>query len=170
MVTLEWVLQFWDSYISHLFAFQVTYYALCPYIDLLTPAATDPSNPAVAASAGTGGKYIPVHLRGGVRGPGERMGGPSGMSRDEMPTLRVTNLSEDADEEEEESQACEHRDCGAVICIAHGDLQDRSIAGPPRTGLWRPRDLSLARTDRCARNSCDPGAPRTAAGTGGALA
>lgn len=66
----------------------------------LTPAATDPSNPAVAASAGTGGKYIPVHLRGGVRGPGERMGGPSGMSRDEMPTLRVTNLSEDADEED----------------------------------------------------------------------
>lgn len=68
----------------------------------LTPAATDPTNPAVAASSGATGKYVPVHLRGGARGSGERMGGPGGggMNRDEMPTLRVTNLSEDADEED----------------------------------------------------------------------
>lgn len=66
----------------------------------LAPAISDPTNPAVAASASAGGKYVPVHLRGGVRGSGERMGGPGGMNRDEMPTLRVTNLSEDADEED----------------------------------------------------------------------
>lgn len=88
----------------------------CPYRDTLeaipgaadtpegegamTPAAQDPTNPAVAASAG--GKYVPVHLRGGARGAGERMsGGPGGMmNRDEMPTLRVTNLSDDAEEED----------------------------------------------------------------------
>lgn len=69
----------------------------------LTPAIADPSNPAVAAaaSASANGKYVPIHLRGGTKGSGERMGGPgSGMNRDEMPTLRVTNLSEDADEDD----------------------------------------------------------------------
>lgn len=67
----------------------------------LTPAVTDPTNPAVAAAANASGKYIPVHLRGGARGSGERMGGPGGgMNRDEMPTLRVTNLSEDANEDD----------------------------------------------------------------------
>jgi translation initiation factor 3 subunit G len=71
----------------------------------LTSAATDFSNPAVAASnaaAAASGKYVPIHLRGGTKGSGERMSGPGGgpMNRDEMPTLRVTNLSEDADEED----------------------------------------------------------------------
>ncbi|CAO1619042.1 unnamed protein product [Sympodiomycopsis kandeliae] len=68
----------------------------------LTPAATDPSNPAVAAAAGGasgGGKYVPPSLRGGASRTGERMGGP-GMSRDDLPTLRVTNLSEDADDDD----------------------------------------------------------------------
>lgn len=71
---------------------------------MLSNAASDPTNPAVAAAAsaaGANGKYVPVHLRGGAKGVGERMGGPgSGMNRDEMPTLRVTNLSEDADEDD----------------------------------------------------------------------
>lgn len=68
----------------------------------LTPAATDPSNPAVAASAaagGAGGKYVPPSMRGGGNRTGERMGGP-GLNRDDLPTLRVTNLSEDADDDD----------------------------------------------------------------------
>ncbi|ETS64991.1 hypothetical protein PaG_00439 [Moesziomyces aphidis] len=65
----------------------------------MTPLATmDPSNPAVAAS--TGGKYIPPSMRGGAKGPGEKMGGLGGVSRDDLPTLRVTNLSEDADDDD----------------------------------------------------------------------
>ncbi|PWN23057.1 translation initiation factor 3, RNA-binding subunit [Microstroma glucosiphilum] len=68
----------------------------------LTPAAADPSNPAVAASAaagGAGGKYVPPSMRGGGNRTGERMGGP-GLNRDDLPTLRVTNLSEDADDDD----------------------------------------------------------------------
>lgn len=37
-------------------------------------------------------------MRAGARGPGERMGGTG--NRDDLPTLRVTNLSEDADDED----------------------------------------------------------------------
>lgn len=75
----------------------------------LTPAATDPTNPAVAAAAaaaggagaGAGGKYVPPSLRSGANRTGERMGGPAGgLSRDDLPTLRVTNLSEDADDDD----------------------------------------------------------------------
>ena len=36
-------------------------------------------------------------MRGGGRGPGEAMGRPGG-SRDDLPTLRVTNISEDTQE------------------------------------------------------------------------
>ncbi|MCO5565194.1 hypothetical protein L7F22_018867 [Adiantum nelumboides] len=68
----------------------------------LTPAAADPTNPAVAASsAGPGGKYIPPSMRAGANRTGERMGGPgAGMSREDMPTLRVTNLGQDAEEDD----------------------------------------------------------------------
>ncbi|CAO1634915.1 unnamed protein product [Parajaminaea phylloscopi] len=80
----------------------------------LTPAAADPSNPAVAAAAAAGGlggnaggssiggKYVPPSMRAGASRVGERMGGPGGgpMSRDDLPTLRVTNLSEEADDDD----------------------------------------------------------------------
>lgn len=67
---------------------------------ILTPAAAaDLSNPAVAASA-AGGKYVPPSMRGGGNRTGERMGGVGGMSRDDLPTLRVTNLSEEADDDD----------------------------------------------------------------------
>ncbi|CAO1622417.1 unnamed protein product [Jaminaea pallidilutea] len=86
----------------------------------LSAAAADPSNPAVAAAGGfgggpgggaggagggggggAGGKYVPPSLRAGANRMGERMGGPSaGLSRDELPTLRVTNLSGEADDED----------------------------------------------------------------------
>ncbi|OCH88517.1 translation initiation factor 3 RNA-binding subunit [Obba rivulosa] len=81
--------------------------AKCPYKDSLpglegtdTPpfGADDtgtPAEPAAAAPA-TGGKYVPPSMRG-ARGPGESMGRPGG-SRDDLPTLRVTNISEDTQE------------------------------------------------------------------------
>ena len=57
-----------------------------------------PAEPAAAApAASTGGKYVPPSMRGGGRGPGESMSRPGG-SRDDLPTLRVTNISEDTQE------------------------------------------------------------------------
>lgn len=52
-------------------------------------------NPAAGAGAPT--KYIPPSMRAGARGPGESMRGP-GANRDDLPTLRVTNISEDVQE------------------------------------------------------------------------
>ena len=51
-----------------------------------------------APTAATGGKYVPPSMRGagGVRAPGESMRGPG--NRDDLPTLRVTNISEDTQE------------------------------------------------------------------------
>ncbi|KAK0555258.1 translation initiation factor eIF3 subunit g [Tilletia horrida] len=92
----------------------------CPYKDTLEgiPGATDaaadadgnflpdkdadPTNPAVAAAAGGGtGKYVPPSMRAGAnRGAGERMGGPGLGNRDDLPTLRVTNLTEEAEEDD----------------------------------------------------------------------
>ena len=37
-------------------------------------------------------------MRAGARGVGETMNGPGGRNRDDLPTLRVTNLSEDTEE------------------------------------------------------------------------
>ena len=98
----------------------------CPYKDTLgaaggdtpdadgamTPnaALADPTNPAVAASSlafaamgsggGAGGKYVPPSQRAGAANrTGERMGGSS-MNRDDLPTLRVTNLSEDVQDDD----------------------------------------------------------------------
>ena len=50
-----------------------------------------------APTAATGGKYVPPSMRGagGVRAPGESMR-PG--NRDDLPTLRVTNISEDTQE------------------------------------------------------------------------
>ncbi|KAH9807468.1 eukaryotic translation initiation factor 3 subunit G-domain-containing protein [Melampsora americana] len=52
---------------------------------------------AAGASGGTTGKYVPPSQRmeGGKRGLGDSMGKPN---RDDLPTLRVTNLSEDVQE------------------------------------------------------------------------
>ncbi|KAI0915611.1 hypothetical protein AcW1_001486 [Taiwanofungus camphoratus] len=83
--------------------------AKCPYKDSLPgldgadtpPFGGDdtgtPAEPALAApSASTGGKYVPPSMRG-ARGAGESMSRPGG-SRDDLPTLRVTNISEDTQE------------------------------------------------------------------------
>jgi len=83
------------------------YTAKCPYKDTLgnlenndtgpdddTGTGPEPSVPTAA----TGGKYVPPSMRGagGVRAPGESMRGPG--NRDDLPTLRVTNISEDTQE------------------------------------------------------------------------
>ena len=89
----------------------------CPYRDTLgalgvggadTPEgdgmATPQNEPVATSSMGAGGsagsKYVPPSMRAGAgRGAGEMMGRPGGMmNRDDMPTLRVTNVSEDTDE------------------------------------------------------------------------
>lgn len=86
--------------------------AKCPYKDTLAgleeapPAAGlggdddgDSPAPAAAPSAGGPSKYVPPSMRAGARGAGESMGRPGGAgNRDDLPTLRVTNISEDTQE------------------------------------------------------------------------
>lgn len=51
------------------------------------------------STSNTGGKYVPPSMRGGpgaTRGPGESMRG----NRDDLPTIRVTNISEDTQEQD----------------------------------------------------------------------
>ncbi|KAJ6560230.1 translation initiation factor 3 RNA-binding subunit [Mycena capillaripes] len=79
--------------------------AKCPHKEALAglevDAAGDDDTPAEAlaapAAAGSGtGKYVPIWLRAG--GKDKQPSGGSSMNRDELPTLRVTNLSEDTQE------------------------------------------------------------------------
>jgi translation initiation factor 3 subunit G len=93
--------------------------ARCPYKDTMAPigeagAAGDvaaglpdegPAGAPAAGGAGAGkkGSYVPPALRGGAgAGAGERMGGAGGKygERDDLATLRVTNVSEMAEENE----------------------------------------------------------------------
>lgn len=61
--------------------------------------AAPPDDGAEGSGGGSmiGGKYVPPSLRSGARGAGETMGG---RGRDDYPTLRVTNLSEETEEED----------------------------------------------------------------------
>ena len=59
------------------------------------PADDLPPTDAPAAASGTG-KYVPPGMRGGVGRTGESMNRP----REDLPTLRVTNVSEDANEDD----------------------------------------------------------------------
>lgn len=80
------------------------YTSRCPYKDTLggvLPGAEDGAGgvdesglPADAAAPGAmaGGKYVPPSMRQGAKGGGETM---YSRNRDDYPTLRVTNLSED---------------------------------------------------------------------------
>jgi len=63
---------------------------------------TESHEPAPAASsAGGTGKYVLPSRRLGGNSAGESMGRPGGMAnRDDLPTLRVTNVSEDAEEDD----------------------------------------------------------------------
>lgn len=81
----------------------------CPYKDTMAPEGDVgpglPTEEAAASSGGgmgatgPGGSYVPPHLRGKAGVTGERMGGGK-YDRDDLATLRVTNLSEGADEQE----------------------------------------------------------------------
>lgn len=85
--------------------------ARCPYKDTMAPvgetagpsadvAAGMADEPAAAGPGGKKGSYVPPALRGGDRGAGERMGGSKYGERDDLATLRVTNVSELAEEGE----------------------------------------------------------------------
>ena len=57
------------------------------------------AGPDIPAASTSGGKYVPPSMRSGARGPGESMRGMGGSAnRDDLPTLRVTNISEDTQE------------------------------------------------------------------------
>lgn len=89
--------------------------ARCPYKDTMAPIGEgtgadvaagmgDEPGPAAAGPAGAGpgakkGSYVPPALRGD-RPQGERMGGSKFGERDDFATLRVTNVSEMAEEQE----------------------------------------------------------------------
>ncbi|KAK0743733.1 RNA recognition domain-containing protein [Schizothecium vesticola] len=88
--------------------------ARCPYKDTMAPVGENaggsqadadereagPAGPG-AAGAGKKGSYVPPALRGGPGGgAGERMGGSKYGERDDLATLRVTNVSEMAEENE----------------------------------------------------------------------
>ncbi|KAG8983116.1 translation initiation factor eIF3 subunit g [Tulasnella sp. JGI-2019a] len=90
--------------------------AKCPYKDSLgslglagadaledgMPPTDDPT--PLPPTGGKDGKYVPPSRRNEASASsraGETMGrGPGGMNRDDMPTLRVTNVSEDAEEDD----------------------------------------------------------------------
>ncbi|PTB70714.1 translation initiation factor 3, RNA-binding subunit [Trichoderma citrinoviride] len=86
--------------------------ARCPYKDTMAPvgettAAEAPAGLADDLAAATGaagsgkkGSYVPPALRGDRGGAGERMGGSKYGERDDFATLRVTNVSEMAEEQE----------------------------------------------------------------------
>jgi translation initiation factor 3 subunit G len=77
----------------------------CPFKDTMapdgepTPAEMPDDAPGAAGGAGGGGNgsYVPPHLRG-RGGAGEKMGGK--FERDDLATLRVTNVSEFAEEQD----------------------------------------------------------------------
>lgn len=56
--------------------------------------------PAAGALGGGGSSYVPPHLRKGGAATGERMSGGKYGERDDLATLRVTNVSEFAEESE----------------------------------------------------------------------
>ncbi|RQM07910.1 hypothetical protein DH86_00000795 [Scytalidium sp. 3C] len=84
--------------------------AKCPYKDTMAPVGEEGSADVAAGPADIGeaagglgsGKssYVPPHLRNGGAAAGERMAGGSRYERDDLATLRVTNVSEMAEEQE----------------------------------------------------------------------
>ncbi|KAF8622983.1 hypothetical protein AX15_006581 [Amanita polypyramis BW_CC] len=81
--------------------------ARCPYKDKLAGlessvlddelgTTTDTAPPPAGPAPNTTGKYIPPSMRAGASRAGESMRG--GTSREDLPTLRVTNISEDTQE------------------------------------------------------------------------
>lgn len=77
----------------------------CPFKDTMAPAGEDGTGADVAAGvadegpSGVGGlgggksSYVPPHLRNGGGGAGEKLAGTGKFERDDLATLRVTNVS-----------------------------------------------------------------------------
>jgi translation initiation factor 3 subunit G len=115
------------------------YTTRCPYKDTFTgvlPGAEDapglngelPPDASAPGATTAGGKYVPPSMRGagaGTRG-GESMFKDS-RGRDDLPTLRVTNLSEDAQEPDlrEIFQRFEH--FGKVVRVFVGRDQETGL-------------------------------------------
>ncbi|KAI1342318.1 eukaryotic translation initiation factor 3 subunit-like protein [Xylariaceae sp. FL0016] len=84
--------------------------ARCPYKDTMAPVGAEGAgdvaagipDEGAAGAAGKGGKgsYVPPALRGDRGGAGEKMSGGKYGERDDLATLRVTNVSEMAEEGE----------------------------------------------------------------------
>ncbi|KAF8885339.1 translation initiation factor eIF3g [Infundibulicybe gibba] len=74
--------------------------AKCPYKDTLAGLETTDTGVAAGLGSSSGGKYVPPSMRGagGARVAGDPMRGGPGGNRDDLPTLRVTNISEDTQE------------------------------------------------------------------------
>ncbi|KAI9892491.1 MAG: translation initiation factor eIF3 subunit g [Vezdaea aestivalis] len=80
--------------------------ARCPFKETMAPAedisgagdmdAAKGEAAEAGAGGGPGGSYVPPHMRKGAAGGGDRMGGK--FERDDLATLRVTNVSEFAEE------------------------------------------------------------------------
>jgi translation initiation factor 3 subunit G len=82
----------------------------CPFKDTMAPEGElgptaglgeeDAGGSAGGLGGGVGGSYVPPHLRGKAGVTGERMGGGKYQDRDDLATLRVTNVSEYAEEQD----------------------------------------------------------------------
>lgn len=81
--------------------------ARCPFKGTMAPEGEPPAGDPIAdpmveapggAGAGKSGKYVPPSQRAGAAGGGEKMGGR--FERDDLATLRVTNVSVTADDVE----------------------------------------------------------------------
>ncbi|KAF9491759.1 translation initiation factor eIF3g [Pleurotus eryngii] len=126
--------------------------AKCPYKDTLSglkssdtgmdddlPPSDNNAPPAPSGGASTsGGKYVPPSMRGAGRGAGEAMRG-TGSNRDDLPTLRVTNVSEDTQENDLRDlfgnfgrvarvYVGRDRDTGAGKGFAFVSFEDRAVA------------------------------------------
>jgi len=84
----------------------------CPFKDTMAPEGEngagggsamgddEPAGGPGGLGSGPGGSYVPPHLRGKAGVTGERMGGGKYQDRDDLATLRVTNVSEYAEEQD----------------------------------------------------------------------
>ncbi|THU99963.1 translation initiation factor 3, RNA-binding subunit [Dendrothele bispora CBS 962.96] len=120
--------------------------AKCPYKDTLggldnadddAPPPEPSTAPSASAAPTTTGKYVPPSMRG-AGGPGAR-GESMRSSRDDLPTLRVTNISEDTQENDLRElfgvfgrvarvYVGRDRDTGAGKGFAFVSFEERSVA------------------------------------------
>ena len=132
------------------------YTARCPYKETLKPLDGGDADPAtkvmeeIDAGGGSGGggggsstngKYVPVHMRKNA-GPGETMNGSRINGRDEFPTLRVTNLSEDAEEDDLKDLFGRHGRVARVFLAR--DKDTRRVKGFAFISFYDRRDAESA--------------------------